>query len=127
MIGNRLWITPPMLNALPRDAQIDITCTGCQRAWSQSIRDMVEVQRMGAEFIDLLEMRTRCIEPTCAKRVRFSCTALMQSRPVPQRSAINTAKRQPGTPRVQVQPDLFAAVSMAAQSPSSNATSPMTH
>ena len=130
MIGNRLRTTPPMLNALPKDAQIDVTCTGCRRAWSQSVRELVEEQHLGAEFIDLLEMRTRCIDPACGKRVRFACTAM----PAAQRTA-HQADRQADVPalralrvpRITIQPDLFVALQTISPNPSPRATvsSPM--
>jgi hypothetical protein len=65
-----LPITPkPQVCDLPRDGHIDVTCKSCRRQWRNSIRHMVEHQRVGAQFVDLLEWQSRC---ACGGMVCFT-------------------------------------------------------
>ena len=50
----------PQLKDLPRDLHIGATCRDCGARWSESVRDMIETRRMGAEYADLLEWKLRC-------------------------------------------------------------------
>ncbi|MGZ3304477.1 MAG: hypothetical protein ACXU8U_01345 [Asticcacaulis sp.] len=54
------WNCPPQLKDLPRDGHIDVTCKSCRRQWRNAVRHMVETERLGAEFIDILEWQSRC-------------------------------------------------------------------
>ncbi len=68
------FVCQPQLKDLPRDDSIGITCQTCARTWSQSVRDMVETQRLGAQFMDLLEFGTRCTDDDCKGAVTFAYT-----------------------------------------------------
>ncbi len=65
------WTTPPQIKDLPRDSHIDINCRSCKRLWRESVRDMVEKQRLGAQYLDLLEWQSRCKDDTCRGMVCF--------------------------------------------------------
>src|SRR3569623_3482989 len=62
----------PQVKDLPRETQIGVTCRSCGLKWSESVRTLVEDKNMGAEFVDLLEWKVRCIDPACGGMVRFS-------------------------------------------------------
>ncbi len=70
---DKVWpvsFTPkPQVRDLPRDGHIDITCKSCRRQWRNSIRHMVETERLGAQFLDLLEWQSRC---ACGGMVCFA-------------------------------------------------------
>ena len=66
------WTIPPQVKDLPRDGYIDISCKACKRLWRQSVRDLVEKRRVGAQFVDLLEWQTRCAHPGCGGMVCFA-------------------------------------------------------
>jgi len=75
------WTIPPQVKDLPRDGYIDISCRSCKRLWRQPVRDLVEKQRLGAQFVDILEWQTRCIHPGCNGMVCFAVEddALLQA------------------------------------------------
>jgi hypothetical protein len=66
------WTIPPQVKDLPRDGYIDTSCKVCKRLWRQSVRDLVDNQHLGAQFVDLLEWQTRCIHPGCGGMVCFA-------------------------------------------------------
>ena len=70
---DRVWPVPltqkPQVRDLPRDGHIDVTCQSCRRQWRRGIRHMVETERLGAQFVDLLEWHSRC---ACAGMVCFA-------------------------------------------------------
>ena len=61
---DKAWPIPftpkPQVRDLPRDGHIDVTCKTCRRQWRNSVRHMVETERLGAQFVDLLEWQSRC-------------------------------------------------------------------
>ncbi len=59
----------PQVRDLPRDGHIDVTCQSCRRQWRNSVRHMVEHERLGAQFVDLLEWQSRC---ACGGTVCFA-------------------------------------------------------
>ncbi len=65
------WTIPLQVKDLPRDGYIDISCRSCKRLWRQSVRDLVEKERLGAQFVDLLEWQTRCVSESCGGMVCF--------------------------------------------------------
>ena len=66
------WTRQPQLKDLPRDSTIAVTCKACAKSWSRDVRDMVETQRLGAQFMDLLEWETRCRDAACNGAVVFA-------------------------------------------------------
>ncbi len=65
------WTAPAQVKDLPRDGHIGVSCKSCKRLWRESVRDMVENRRMGAQFLDLLEWQTRCVFENCGGMVCF--------------------------------------------------------
>ncbi|ESQ74363.1 hypothetical protein [Asticcacaulis sp. AC402] len=65
------FICQPQLKDLPRGSRIDVTCQTCGKHWPESVRDMVETRRLGAQFVDLLEFETRCNDAFCGGTVAF--------------------------------------------------------
>ncbi|MBW8882672.1 MAG: hypothetical protein JF615_14985 [Asticcacaulis sp.] len=65
------FVRQPQLKDLPREGQIAVTCRTCGKHWSESVRDLVETRRLGAQFMDLLEFGTRCSDALCEGRVAF--------------------------------------------------------
>lgn len=76
MFDAKLWIKtwkcPPQVKALPRDSQIHITCRSCRKQWDLSVRELVEERRQGAQYLDLLELETRCRDKACGGLVCFA-------------------------------------------------------
>lgn len=68
------WKCAPQLKHLPRDGRLDITCRKCRRHWSESVRHLVEDQRMGAQFLDLFEWEMRCKTRECGGMVCCTLT-----------------------------------------------------
>lgn len=66
------WTIPSQVKDLPRDSYIDISCRSCKRMWRQSVRHMVETERLGARYLDLLEWESRCRFATCGGMVCFA-------------------------------------------------------
>jgi len=66
------WTIPPQVKDLPRDGYIAVSCRSCKRLWRQSVRDLVEKEGAGAQFIDLLEWQTRCKYEPCGGMVCFA-------------------------------------------------------
>ncbi|EGF91242.1 hypothetical protein ABI_26570 [Asticcacaulis biprosthecium C19] len=61
----------PQLKTLPRDGRIAVTCQTCGNHWAESVQEMVETRRLGAQFMDLLEFETRCNDAFCGGTVDF--------------------------------------------------------
>jgi hypothetical protein len=74
-------VCQPQLKDLPRDGQIGITCRTCGKSWSDSVRDMVEQRRLGAQFMDLLEFGTQCNDAFCGGPVAFAYDGKPEVRP----------------------------------------------
>jgi len=62
-------VVPPQLKDLPRDMAIAMRCRVCDAQWSESVREMIDVRHMGADYADLLEWKLRC---ACDGMVRVS-------------------------------------------------------
>ena len=62
----------PQVKDLPRDTCMGVTCRSCGLKWGESVHALVEDKGMGAEFVDLLEWKYRCIDPACGGMVRFT-------------------------------------------------------
>ncbi len=63
---------PPQVKDLPRETQIGVTCRSCGVQWAESVRQLVETHRLGAEYVDLLEWKYRCQDEDCGGMVRFA-------------------------------------------------------
>ncbi len=63
---------PPQVKDLPRETQIGVTCRSCGAQWGESVRQLVETHRLGAEYVDLLEWKYRCQDEDCGGMVRFA-------------------------------------------------------
>ena len=74
-------ICQPQLKDLPRDSTIAVTCRSCARQWSRDVRDMVETQRLGAQYMDLLEWQARCEDPACNGHVDYAYAGKPQVQP----------------------------------------------
>lgn len=81
MIIDANWSPPPMLRQLPPQASLRLTCTACGVTRSESVRDLTEGRRLGAQYLDLFEQQARCLRPGCGRAVRLTCDGVKTERP----------------------------------------------
>lgn len=89
-----MLVVPPQLKDLPGDATIGMACRSCRAHWSENVRDLVEIHRMGAEYADLLEWKLRC---ACDGLVRVSLPSEIWGQ-VTNRQATSILPSQPSLP-----------------------------
>lgn len=109
MIIDANWTPPPMIKDLPRQGRISIRCKVCDLCWSEPVSDLID-RRLGAMYVDLLEMQTRCLHPACRRSVVFTCegNAELVSQP-PKTTVRRPAFSKVVRPRPMAQVDLFGA------------------
>ena len=123
MLDTKVYTCPPQVRDLPRDTKIGVTCRSCTRQWGESVQDLIEVRHMGAEFVDLLEWKYRCIDDACGGLV---CITINGEAPaVPQvqprmtvltrpRPAMRMPERTPYPLKAVVQPRIAPPVAVPA-------------
>ncbi len=86
------WACPPQVRDLPRDTEIKVTCRSCGLKWGESVRQLCDAHKMGAEYVDLLEWKYRCMDESCGGMVRLSIEGLAQPQPEANVVALPRAK-----------------------------------